>query len=158
MSARVSAWWSVFRNGLAGFMRCAIGAALVHLRSFEGWFLAEASTAGWGPAGRFRAEGPCHPIRRVSDGEPLSSDAKAVSWWACQSGCRPKGLVVVVTRETAAGTFSLVCTSVRAVSEGGAEQRDGMPALMGQYHQKFDFWPKRRSLPSYHGLVKLEGL
>ena len=120
MSARVSAWWSVFRNGLAGFMRCAIGAALVHLRSFEGWFLAEASTAGWGPAGRFRAEGPCHPIRRVSDGEPLSSDAKAVSWWACQSGCRPKGLVVVVTRETAAGTFSLVCTSVRAVSEDGA--------------------------------------
>ena len=64
----------------------------------------------------------------------------------------------MVTRETAAGTFSLVCTSVRAVSEGGAEQRDGMPALMGQYHQKFDFWPKRRSLPRYHGLVQLEGL
>ena len=47
------------------------------------------------------------------------------------SGCCPKGLVIVVTRETAAGTFSLVCTSVRAVSEDGVEQRDGMPDLMG---------------------------
>ena len=55
-------------------------------------------------------------IRRVSDGEPLAGDAKAVSWWACQNRCCPKGLVVVVTRETAAGTFSLVCTGVRAVS------------------------------------------
>ena len=64
----------------------------------------------------------------------------------------------MVTRETAAGTFFLVCTSVRAVSEDGAEQRAGMLELLGQYHQKFDFWPKRRSLPSYHGLVKLEGL
>ena len=67
-------------------------------------------------------------------------------------------LGVVVTRETAAGTFSLVCTSVRAVSEGGAEQRDGMPALMGQYHQKFDFWPKRRSLPPPRFVVPTTGL
>ena len=35
------------------------------------------------------------------------------------SGCCPKGLVVVVTRETAAGTPCLICTGVRAVSEDG---------------------------------------
>jgi len=57
--------------------------------------------------------------------------AQAVSWWACQSRCCPKGLVIVVTREKAAGTFSLVCTSVRAVSEDGAEQWDVMLELMG---------------------------
>lgn len=115
---------------------CGLAAVLLSDRVLDAERLKPAGGGSWGAGKRVPTEGGCRGlrprnIRRASDGEPLSGDVEVVSWWACQSGCRPKGLVVVVTRETAAGTFSLVCTSVRAVSEDGAEQWDVMLELMG---------------------------
>ena len=81
-----------------------------------------------GPAGPLGAEGPVTSGAVATETDQVSAGRFVVG---VPSGCCPKGLVGVVTRETAAGTFSLVCTSVRAVSEDGAEQRDGMPDLMG---------------------------
>ena len=69
-----------------------------------------------GPAGPLGAEGPVTSGAVATETDQVSAGRFVVG---VPSGCCPKGLVVVVTRETAAGTFSLVCTSVRAVSEDG---------------------------------------